>query len=117
MKPVLIHEGYGMGDVLNPAQYSHNHHMGGFVTEETVVGMTKRGGSMDGVPQPHDHYKALVQHKVIESTAKTERRNHVAPASKAYNLLAKSGYKNMPNNHGAPVAEGIYKAGAKRGIV
>lgn len=115
MRPVLIPEGTGMELRMNAPQYAQDYHHQGFAAApEHEMNMTKKGGTMDGVVRPAEHYMAQVEHKIIESTKKTERHDKVAPASKAFNLLGKSGYKGMPNNHGSSVIEGIYKPGGKR---
>ena len=115
MRTVMFPENYDSQLHMNAPQYEQTYHPTGFAAMgEHETNMTKKGGTMDGVPKPADHYMAQVEHKIIESTKKTERTDKVAPSSKAYNLLAKSGYKGMPNNHGSSVIKGIYKPGAER---
>src|ERR1700679_53922 len=110
MRVEMVPEQYRNAKDLNPVQYEEDFGFPG----EHLRDMTKRGGTMDGFRKPSDDYFRQVEAKVVHSTAKTERFNKEAPASKAFNTLAKSGYKAMPNNNGSGTVKGIYKPGAER---
>lgn len=115
MKILVVPIGVDKARVMNPPQFCDGNYSG-FYSSETKVGMTRKG-SLNPIPQPHDDYKALVEHKIIKSTARTERTNKAAPASQAYKLAAESGYHGMPNNNGSTTIKGVYKPGAQRGKV
>lgn len=109
MKDGTLMSGSTRSRAVNPEQYCHGNSYGG----EMVSNMTK-AGSMSGVHKARDDYHSSVQSKAIKSTKTTERRDSIAPASKAFSTLDKSGYKAMPNNNGSAVVKGIYKPGGKR---
>lgn len=114
MRVEIVPVGTGKEAAMNPPQYCHEGAYNGFATHSMEVGMTRKG-SLNPVPQPADHYKALVQHKIIDSTARTERTDKAQPSERAYKTLGDSGYKGMPNNHGSTTIKGFYKQGAERG--
>lgn len=90
------------------------------ISQKSEVHLNMNGGSHAFIADSAKlNHRQIVGHKIVSSTARTERRSEASPqpdVTKNYSRLPKIHWVPQPNNLGNPVGEALYRKAGKTGM-